>query len=256
MRNTWTRAWLATFIVLVGAAAIARSRHDTLIKVEEPVMDWLLDGTDTSGWARADVLGDPWLVYPGIVVLAFIAFWFSRAVAVTIVLTMLFGVVTAMVTKNIVGRPRPEVFEGVTSSSFPSVFVVQAGPEVKNFDNIKVGDSVVIRYVEALTLELKKGTGTVRERIEREGTAVAKPGERPGVATGRTVTVEPRTYDAGTEQNIEDPDWWVPPCGGNGENLHTAEDGVITAHPGLSGFDALDFAAGERLLSVEITRVG
>ena len=127
MRNTWTRAWLATFIVLVGAAAIARSRHDMLIRVEEPVMDWLLDGTDTSGWARADVLGDPWLVYPGIAVLAFIAFWFSRAVAATIVLTMLFGVVTAMVTKNIVGRPRPEVFEGVTSSSFPSVFVVQAG---------------------------------------------------------------------------------------------------------------------------------
>lgn len=127
MRNTWTRAWLATFIVLVGAAAIARSRHDMLIRVEEPVMDWLLDGTDTSGWARADVLGDPWLVYPGIVILAFIAFWFSRTVAVTLVLTMLFGVVTAMVTKNIVGRPRPEVFEGVTSSSFPSVFVVQAG---------------------------------------------------------------------------------------------------------------------------------
>jgi len=127
VRNTWTRAWLATFIVLVGASAIARSRHATLIKVEEPVMDWLLDGTDTSGWARADILGDPWLVYPGIVVLAFIAFWFSRAVAATIVLTMFFGVVTALVTKNIVGRPRPEVFEGVTSSSFPSVFVVQAG---------------------------------------------------------------------------------------------------------------------------------
>ncbi len=127
MRNTWTRAWLAPFIVLVGAAAIARSRHATLITVEEPVMDWLLDGTDTSGWARADVLGDPWLVYPGVVVLALIAFWFSRAVAATIVLTMLFGVVTALVTKNIVGRPRPQVLDDVTSSSFPSVFVVQAG---------------------------------------------------------------------------------------------------------------------------------
>lgn len=127
MRNTWTRAWLATFIVLVGAAAVARSRHATLITVEEPVMDWLLDGTDTSGWARADVLGDAWLVYPGVVVLALIAAWFNRTVAVTIVLTMLFGVVTALITKNIVGRPRPEVFEGVTTSSFPSVFVVQAG---------------------------------------------------------------------------------------------------------------------------------
>jgi undecaprenyl-diphosphatase len=127
VRNTWTRAWLATFIVLVGASAVARSRHDWLIQAEEPVMDWLLDGTDTSGWARVDFFGDPWLVYPGVVVLAVIAFWFSRAVAATILLTMLFGVVTALVTKNIVGRPRPEVLDGVTSSSFPSLFVVQAG---------------------------------------------------------------------------------------------------------------------------------
>lgn len=70
-----------------------------------------------------------------------------------------------------------------------NVMVVQAGAEVKNFDNIKVGDSVVARYVEAMTIELKKGTGTVRERIERESAGVAKPGERPAAAAGRTVTV-------------------------------------------------------------------
>src|SRR5262245_4382377 len=33
---------------------------------------------------------------------------------------------------------------------------VVAGDEVKNFDQIKVGDRVVVKYVEALTLELKK----------------------------------------------------------------------------------------------------
>ena len=33
-------------------------------------------------------------------------------------------------------------------------FVVQAGPEVKNFDQIKSGDLVVVQYVQALTLEL------------------------------------------------------------------------------------------------------
>jgi len=68
-------------------------------------------------------------------------------------------------------------------------FVVQAGPEVKNFNQVKVGDLVVVRYVEALTLELKKGSGGIRERVEREGAAAAKPGEKPAGVVGRTVTV-------------------------------------------------------------------
>jgi hypothetical protein len=70
-----------------------------------------------------------------------------------------------------------------------STFVVTAGPEVKNFDQIKVGDEVVLRYVEALTLELKKGSSGIRQKVERGGGAVAKPGEKPGVAVGRQVTV-------------------------------------------------------------------
>jgi hypothetical protein len=69
------------------------------------------------------------------------------------------------------------------------VFVVQAGPEVKNFDQIKVGDVVAARYVEALTLQLKKGGGQMRQRVEREDAVAAKPGERPGAAAGRQVTV-------------------------------------------------------------------
>jgi len=68
-------------------------------------------------------------------------------------------------------------------------FVVQAGAEVRNFDQIKVGDQVVVRYIEALTLELKKGGGGVRERVEREGAARAKPGEKPAGIVGREVTV-------------------------------------------------------------------
>ena len=70
-----------------------------------------------------------------------------------------------------------------------NTFVVHAGPEVKNFDQIKVGDEVVVRYVEALTLELKKGSGGIRERVEREGAVAAQPGEKPGAAVGRQVTV-------------------------------------------------------------------
>ena len=70
-----------------------------------------------------------------------------------------------------------------------NTFVVQAGPEVKNFDQIKVGDLVVARYIEALTLELKPGGGQIRERTERENAVSTKPGEAPGVAAGRQVTV-------------------------------------------------------------------
>jgi Cu/Ag efflux protein CusF len=70
-----------------------------------------------------------------------------------------------------------------------NTFVVQAGPEVKNFDQIKVGDLVVARYIEALTLELKPGGGQIRERVERENAVAAKPGQAPGAAAGRQVTV-------------------------------------------------------------------
>jgi Cu/Ag efflux protein CusF len=67
--------------------------------------------------------------------------------------------------------------------------VVSAGPEVKNFDQIKVGDAVVARYVESLTLELKKGAAGVRERVETSGAAAAKPGERPAAVAAQEVRV-------------------------------------------------------------------
>ena len=70
-----------------------------------------------------------------------------------------------------------------------NLLVIQASDKVKNFDQIKVGDVVVAEYIEALTLELKPGGGQMRECTERENTVTAKPGETPGVATGRSVTV-------------------------------------------------------------------
>ena len=65
---------------------------------------------------------------------------------------------------------------------------IVAGDDVKNFDQIKVGDLVVAKYVEALTLELRKTTGTHGEPVVREKVAKAKPGERPAVAASRQVT--------------------------------------------------------------------
>ena len=66
---------------------------------------------------------------------------------------------------------------------------VTAGPEIKNFDKLKVGDQVDAQYVEALTLELKKGGGMVVARTEKSGAVGAKPGQTPGGAVGRQVTI-------------------------------------------------------------------
>ena len=62
--------------------------------------------------------------------------------------------------------------------------VVTAGPEVKNFAQIKVGDQVNVEYVESLALELKKGGGAPVAATVKEGAAAAKPGERPAGMVG------------------------------------------------------------------------
>lgn len=65
---------------------------------------------------------------------------------------------------------------------------VVAGEEVKNFDQIKVGDQLVVQYVQALTLEVRKGGG-VRSMTQDSDMVKAKPGEKPGVAGAREVTI-------------------------------------------------------------------
>ncbi len=64
---------------------------------------------------------------------------------------------------------------------------VVAGEEVRNFDQIKVGDMLVIQYVEALTLELRK-SGAAKAPTEQTAAVRAKPGEKPAGAVGRQVT--------------------------------------------------------------------
>jgi Cu/Ag efflux protein CusF len=66
---------------------------------------------------------------------------------------------------------------------------VTAGPEVKNFNQMKVGDVVSVEYLRALALELKKGGGLIVQRTEQAGGAAAKPGEKPAGAVGRQVKV-------------------------------------------------------------------
>ena len=66
---------------------------------------------------------------------------------------------------------------------------LQLSKEVKNFKHMKVGDTVTAEYVEALTLELKKGGKAVVARTEQAGAATAKPGEKPAGLAGRQLTI-------------------------------------------------------------------
>lgn len=68
------------------------------------------------------------------------------------------------------------------------VFDVVAGDEVRNFDQISVGDEVRVDYVQALTLDLKKGGG-VRSRTESADVARAAPGEKPAGVASREISV-------------------------------------------------------------------
>jgi len=70
-----------------------------------------------------------------------------------------------------------------------NVVDIVAGDEVKNFDQIKLGDFVVARYVQALTLELQKTKAGIREIGEKDAAVRAQPGERPAGAVARQVTV-------------------------------------------------------------------
>jgi hypothetical protein len=66
---------------------------------------------------------------------------------------------------------------------------VTAGPDVQNFASMRVGDRVDVQYVEAVTLELKKGGGQKVARTEQSDAKRANPGERPAGAVGRQVTI-------------------------------------------------------------------
>jgi len=77
-----------------------------------------------------------------------------------------------------------------------------AGQEVKNFAQMKVGDQVNVEYVEALTLELKKGSTAPVARIEQAGAAGAKSGQRPAGLAGRQVTITAEVVDVNPKTQV------------------------------------------------------
>jgi hypothetical protein len=95
-------------------------------------------------------------------------------------------VAAAKVTATVVGIDKAT--RTITLKGPQQTVDVVASDEVRNFDQIQLGDRVAVEYLEALTLELKK-TRTTGDPTETREVARAKPGERPAGAVRREVTV-------------------------------------------------------------------
>ena len=66
---------------------------------------------------------------------------------------------------------------------------IEVGDQVRNFDQIKVGDMVHARYTQALALELKKGAASMEAPTEEQAiTPAPAPGAKPGGTVARKVT--------------------------------------------------------------------
>lgn len=71
-------------------------------------------------------------------------------------------------------------------SGKPEVYEVDAA--VKNLDQVKKGDKLVVVYKDSIAWELKK-PGTANPGVAATGGIVtAKPGEKPGAVAGRQIT--------------------------------------------------------------------
>lgn len=65
---------------------------------------------------------------------------------------------------------------------------LQVGDDVRNFDQVRIGEVVAVEYKRALSVSMTRQTG-MRSAIERETIERAPPGAKPGGSIGREVTV-------------------------------------------------------------------
>ncbi len=88
--------------------------------------------------------------------------------------------------KSIDPKTRQVVIVGPNGNEFKTVL----GDEVKNFNQIKVGDIVTLTHVEILVADIKKPSKVeIRERVETEKAARAKLGDKPAAAIERQVSI-------------------------------------------------------------------
>jgi len=67
--------------------------------------------------------------------------------------------------------------------------VMEVGDEVRNLDQVKVGDRVVVEFLEAVAVDLKKGGGMTPSAGIGGAAGRAQPGEKPAAVVGSVLEV-------------------------------------------------------------------
>lgn len=100
------------------------------------------------------------------------------------------GAITEMAKiTGVVQAVDPQRREIVVKGSNGRSETFEVSPEVRNFEQLKVGDRIDVRYAHALTLSLVKDGKELRSRTESTGGDRSKPGEKPGGAVGHQVEI-------------------------------------------------------------------
>jgi hypothetical protein len=69
------------------------------------------------------------------------------------------------------------------------VVTLKVGPNVKNFAQVKVGDDIVLKYSEALSIKLEKGAADRGASYVSTGPVGAPAGAKPGVAAAQQTVI-------------------------------------------------------------------
>ena len=68
------------------------------------------------------------------------------------------------------------------------VETLKVGPQVKNFAQVKVGDEIVLKYIEAISVKLDKG-GERGAAMMSSGPVTAPAGAKPGMAAAQQTVI-------------------------------------------------------------------
>lgn len=78
-------------------------------------------------------------------------------------------------------------------------FMLEAGPEVRNFDKVRPGDRVVVSYMQGVVAEVKPRGEASSGAIS--ATTHPQPGERPSAATVTTVAATAKVESVDTDDH-------------------------------------------------------
>jgi hypothetical protein len=95
-----------------------------------------------------------------------------------------------MVYRNTVRAIDPAARTLVVEGDEGGATTMRIGGDVRNFDNVRVGDRVRVRYTEAVAQTIAEHPDSaIRQRIEADAATQAPPGGRPGMRALERVTV-------------------------------------------------------------------